>query len=149
MTPVQRVLATARSENGYLEKATNAQLEDKTANAGYNNWNKFAAFLDDLEVVYNGKKNGYAWCDCFVDYPDGDTSILECPCCGSGEWLHNADESAANFCGQCGQAIDWTEPEVHCGDCEHLTFSDCYGECGKGYKGIVQPGDSCGKGEHK
>ena len=38
MTPVQRVLATARSENGYLEKATNAQLEDKTANAGYNNW---------------------------------------------------------------------------------------------------------------
>lgn len=82
-------------------------------------------------------------------YPDGDTSILECPCCGSGEWLHNADESEANFCGQCGQAIDWTEPEVHCGDCEHLTFSDCYGECGKGYKGIVQPGDSCGKGEHK
>ena len=61
----------------------------------------------------------------------------------------NADESQANFCGQCGQAIDWTEPEVHCGDCEHLTFSDCYGECGKGYKGIVQPGDSCGKGEHK
>ena len=60
-------------------------------------------------------------------YPDGDTSILECPCCGSGEWLHNADESAANFCGQCGQAIDWTEPEVHCRDCEHLTFSDCYG----------------------
>lgn len=44
MTPVQRVLAIARSENGYLEKATNAQLEDKTANAGYNNWNKFAAF---------------------------------------------------------------------------------------------------------
>ena len=82
-------------------------------------------------------------------YPDGDISILECPCCGSGEWLHNADESKANFCGQCGQAIDWTEPEVHCGDCAHLTFSDCYGECGKGYKGIVQPGDSCGKGEHK
>ena len=21
-------------------------------------------------------------------YPDSDTSILECPCCGSGEWLH-------------------------------------------------------------
>ena len=68
MTPVQRVLTTARSETGYLEKATNAQLGDKTANAGYNNWNKFAAFLDDLKVVYNVKKNGYAWCDCFVDY---------------------------------------------------------------------------------
>ena len=29
MTPVQRVLATARSENGYLEKATNAQPTKK------------------------------------------------------------------------------------------------------------------------
>ena len=68
MTPQSRVIKTARAEIGYLEKATNSQLNDKTANAGYNNWNKFAAFLDDLEVVYNGKKNGYAWCDCFVDY---------------------------------------------------------------------------------
>ena len=82
-------------------------------------------------------------------YPDGDAGVLACPSCGSGEYLHNEDGNRCRFCGQCGQAIDWTEPEVHCGDCEHLTFSDCYGECGKGYKGIVQPGDSCGKGEHK
>lgn len=68
MGAIQRVLTTARSEIGYLEKATNAFLEDKTANAGYNNWNKFAAFLDDLDVVYNFPKNGYAWCDIFVDY---------------------------------------------------------------------------------
>lgn len=68
MGAIQRVLTTARSEIGYLEKATNAFLEDKTANAGYNNWNKFAAFLDDLEVVYNFPKNGYAWCDIFIDY---------------------------------------------------------------------------------
>ena len=74
---------------------------------------------------------------------------LACKRCGSVKHLHNADGAQNAFCGQCGQAIDWTEPEVHCGDCEHLTFSDCYGECGKGYKGIVQPGDSCGKGEHK
>lgn len=68
MTPQSRVIRTARAEIGYLEKATNSQLQDKTANAGYNNWNKFAAFLDDLNVVYNGKKNGHQWCDCFVDY---------------------------------------------------------------------------------
>lgn len=68
MTPQTRVIETARAEIGYLEKATNSQLNDKTANAGYNNWNKFASFLDDLGVVYNGKKNGYSWCDCFVDY---------------------------------------------------------------------------------
>ena len=41
-------------------------------------------------------------------YPDGDQSIMACPCCGSGEWLHNADEAPANFCGKCGQAIDWS-----------------------------------------
>lgn len=68
MMPVERVIATARAEIGYLEKASNSQLEDKTANAGDKNWNKFAAFLDNLGVVYNGKKNGYAWCDIFVDW---------------------------------------------------------------------------------
>lgn len=40
-------------------------------------------------------------------WPDGDTSILACPRCGSGEWLHNPDENRNKFCGQCGQAIDW------------------------------------------
>ena len=62
MTAIERVIATAKSQIGYLEKKTNDQLEDFTANAGYNNWNKFAAFLDNLGVVYNGKKNGYSWC---------------------------------------------------------------------------------------
>lgn len=68
MTPADKVLQAARAEIGYLEKATNSQLEDKTANAGSNNWNKYAAFLDNLGVVYNGRKNGYAWCDIFVDW---------------------------------------------------------------------------------
>lgn len=68
MMPAERVIAAARAEIGYLEKATNAHLEEKTANAGDKNWNKFAAFLDNLGVVYNGKKNGYDWCDIFVDW---------------------------------------------------------------------------------
>lgn len=67
MTPVERLLAVARAEIGYLEKATNVQLDDKTANAGSNNWTKYARDLDALSV-YNGKKNGYAWCDMFVDW---------------------------------------------------------------------------------
>ena len=67
MTAVERVIATARTEIGYVEKATNAQLEDKTANAGSGNWTKYAAFLDGLGV-YNFPKNGYAWCDMFVDW---------------------------------------------------------------------------------
>jgi len=67
MTAAERLIATARAEIGYVEKETNAQLDDKTANAGDNNWTKYAAFLDTLGV-YNGRKNGYAWCDMFVDW---------------------------------------------------------------------------------
>lgn len=40
-------------------------------------------------------------------YPDGDKSILACPNCGSGEYLHNIDTARNVFCGQCGQAIKW------------------------------------------
>lgn len=67
MTPQERLLANARAEIGYCEKSTNAQLEDKTANAGRNNWTKYAAMVDSLGV-YNGAKNGYPWCDVFADW---------------------------------------------------------------------------------
>lgn len=40
-------------------------------------------------------------------YPDGDTSILACPRCGSGEYLYNEDGAWNNYCGQCGQRIGW------------------------------------------
>lgn len=42
-------------------------------------------------------------------FPDGDKSILACPNCGSGEYLHNQDEAENAFCGQCGQAILWED----------------------------------------
>lgn len=42
-------------------------------------------------------------------FPDGDKSILACPNCGSGEYLHNQDEAENTFCGQCGQAILWED----------------------------------------
>lgn len=61
----EKVIATATQEVGYLEKATKSQLDDKTANAGYNNWTKYARDLDNMGV-YNGPKNGYAWCAVFV-----------------------------------------------------------------------------------
>ena len=40
-----------------------------------------------------------------------------CPNCGSGEYLHNEDGNRNSFCGQCGQAIDWAEPENEVGCC--------------------------------
>lgn len=46
--------------------------------------------------------------------------------------------------------ISYVEPNnVKCKDCEYLMFSDWYGECSKGFKGIVSPNDSCGKGKKK
>lgn len=67
VSAVEHLLNIARAEIGYLEKATNAQLDDKTANAGSNNWTKYARDLDKLGV-YNFPKNGYAWCDMFADW---------------------------------------------------------------------------------
>lgn len=67
LTAVERVIATAKSQVGYLEKASNSQLDSNTANAGRNNWTKYARDLDRLGV-YNFPKNGYAWCDMFVDW---------------------------------------------------------------------------------
>lgn len=65
----QKVIKIALAEVGYLEKRTNSQLDDKTANAGYNNWNKYARDIDEkYPTFYNGKKNGYSWCDIFVDW---------------------------------------------------------------------------------
>ena len=61
------IVAIALAEVGYREKATNSVLDDKTANSGSNNWTKYAR---DLAAAgyYNGNKNGYAWCDVFVDW---------------------------------------------------------------------------------
>lgn len=63
----QKVIEMALAEVGYLEKATNDQLDDQTANAGKNNYTKYAR---DLAVYpfYNGSKRGAAWCDVFVDW---------------------------------------------------------------------------------
>ena len=40
----------------------------KTANAGNNNYTKYARDLDAISGFYNGKKQGYAWCDVFTDW---------------------------------------------------------------------------------
>ena len=38
---------------------------------------------------------------------------------------------------------------VRCKECEYLMFSDMYGECAKGYMGIVEPDDYCSRGNRK
>ena len=61
------LIKIAEAQLGYREKASNSQLDDPTANAGSANYTKYAR---DLYAAgyYNGNKNGYAWCDVFVDW---------------------------------------------------------------------------------
>ena len=63
----KKVLDLARSEIGYHEKASNAQLDDPTANSGGSNWTKYASDLD-MTDWYNGVKSGFPWCDVFYDW---------------------------------------------------------------------------------
>ena len=66
---IAKLVNCAKSQVGYLEKRSNAQLDNKTANAGSANWNKYARDIDNkYPNFYNGKKNGYSWCDIFVDW---------------------------------------------------------------------------------
>ena len=55
-----------------------------------------------------------------------------------------ADASIPNAATVC----DMTEV-VRCKDCKYLMFSDFYGQCVRGYRGIVQPWDYCSFGERK
>lgn len=44
-------------------------------------------------------------------HPDGDEHIEACANCGSGEYLTNWDGNRNDYCGQCGQKIDWREED--------------------------------------
>lgn len=68
MYTASKVIKIALNEVGYLEKASNANLDSKTSNAGSKNYTKYARDLDNIPNFYNGKKNGYSWCDIFVDW---------------------------------------------------------------------------------
>ena len=67
MATAKQVVNIALAEVGYHEKASNSGLDSKAGNSGSGNWTKYAR---DLAAAgyYNGNKNGYAWCDVFVDW---------------------------------------------------------------------------------
>ena len=62
-----KLIKLAQAEIGYKEKETNSQLDSKTANAGDENYTKYARDLYNAGY-YNGNKNGYDWCEVFVDW---------------------------------------------------------------------------------
>ena len=61
------LIKIAEAEIGYHEKASNAQLDSKTANSGSKNYQKYGRDLNKAGY-YNGNKNGYDWCDQFTDW---------------------------------------------------------------------------------
>ena len=64
---MNKVIEIALNEVGYKGKKSNSQLDSKNANIS-GKYNKYARDLDNIAGFYNGKKNGYDWCDIFVDW---------------------------------------------------------------------------------
>lgn len=59
---VDKVIAIAEAEVGYLEKRNSSNLDSKTGNAGSNNYTKY--WRDVKQSGYQGQP----WCQCFVDW---------------------------------------------------------------------------------
>ena len=62
-----QLVKIAEAEIGYHEKASNANLDSKTANSGKGNYTKYSRDLHKTGY-YNGNKQGFDWCDQFVDW---------------------------------------------------------------------------------
>ncbi len=58
---IDALITTAQAEIGYMEKKSNAQLDDKTANVGDGNYTKY---WRDLKPSWNGS----AWCAVWVSW---------------------------------------------------------------------------------
>lgn len=120
MQEIDKILELANQEVGYLEKASREQLGEKTANAGDKNYTMYAEEMDALKV-YNGQKQGYAWCNVFIDW-------LFYKALG----LERARELLIGWSAGCTQDWNWfksagqivTEPQrgdlVFFGNCDHI-----------------------------
>lgn len=60
---IEKVIATAKAEVGYLEKKSNSMLDNKTANAGYNNYTKYWRDIADWGM---GNYQSQYWCAAFL-----------------------------------------------------------------------------------
>lgn len=63
---IDKVLTIACAEEGYHEKASASNLDNKTANAGSNNYTKYGKEMHALQP--SNMDYPAAWCDLFVDW---------------------------------------------------------------------------------
>ena len=65
MKAIEKLIATAEAELGYLEKKSNKNLDDKTANAGSANYTKYNR---DMKAWAGSAGLSDQWCQNFVDW---------------------------------------------------------------------------------
>lgn len=137
----QKVIDIAVAELGYIEKASNKDLDSKTANAGYKNYTKYARDLDALGWFYNGPKQSYPYCDVGVDWAFVQAYGVEAAmkllcqtkrsagagCVYSAQYYRNANQFHARN-PQAGDQIFFGEPgdEYHTGLVEKVDSSYVY-----------------------
>ena len=83
-----QIVMVAKGEIGYLEKESEAQLDDKTANAGHNNYTKYGKWFG---------WNGVAWCHIFVSWAAekaGCASVMPrtAGCYAGRDWFRARDQ---------------------------------------------------------
>lgn len=116
---------------GYIGKKSNSQLDNKTANIR-GKFTKYARDLDNLGY-YNGRKNGYDYCNVFVNdafvacfgFPTGQKMAYQPP-----KSMGAACKYSYNYYKQNGAAV--TEPEV--GDQIFFRYTTEIGHTGIVYK---------------
>ena len=90
---MEKVISIALAEEGYLEKKNKNNLDNKTINAGSNNYTKYWA---DMAPSYQGQP----WCACFVNwcfkhaYGEIEAKNLLCT---KGAWSYYTPTSAQYF----------------------------------------------------
>ncbi len=68
MRSAANLIKIAEAEVGYMEKASNSNLDNKTANSGPNNYTKYGRDLYYAGYYNNATTNGRPWCNSFVDW---------------------------------------------------------------------------------
>ena len=90
---MEKVISIALAEEGYLEKKNKNNLDNKTINAGSNNYTKYWA---DMAPSYQGQP----WCACFVNWcfkhAYGETEAKNL-LCTKGAWSYYTPTSAQYF----------------------------------------------------
>lgn len=126
MANINDLIHNAENEIGYKEKSWEAYNEnpeiiyDKEAGAGWDNVTKYAKEMDEREV-YNGPKQGYAWCKVFVDWLFVETFGLE----KAGDLLHGWTAGVEQFYnwfranGQISNSPKIGDLVIF-GDCDHI-----------------------------